>query len=270
MGGSRSGGSGGAVEVDVIRVDAVDAPDGEAMVFRPAGPLDRISFLALRREVADGSAAGGAVVVDLTGVTSVSTELLPDLPATLEWASELPVTLADTAGLLHGSGTATQHPAITHSTLADAVSRSHSVKPRLRAVADFPADLSSAGRARRFISALCREWGLDGLELDASIVVSELVENAVRHCRSSCSVGIELGHRLLAIGVADSGYAAPQLLHPGPGQVGGRGLMLTDTLCRRWGYREVLRGKVVWAVLTLPADQPRQTRESDPVLRQVP
>ncbi len=236
----------------MIRVDTVDAPSGSAMVFRPAGPLDRDSLLVLRREVADGSAQGSAVIVDLTGVTSVAAELLADLPATLEWASELPVTLADTAGLLQRSGTAAAHPEITHGTVADAVSRSHTVSARLRAVDDFPAELTSPSRARRFIGALCRKWGLEELELDASIVVSELVENAVRHCHSACSVGIERGRRLLAIGVADSGYAAPQLLHPGPGQIGGRGLMLTDTLARRWGYRMVPRGKVVWAVLEIP------------------
>jgi anti-sigma regulatory factor (Ser/Thr protein kinase) len=120
-----------------------------------------------------------------------------------------------------------------------------------RASADFPADLASAGEARTFVGALCRNWGVPGLLLDAEMVVSELVENAVRHSSSGCDVTVELGPRTLTIGVGDHGAKPPRLLRPPPDQPGGRGLLLVDTVSRRWGFEPTTDGKVVWADLAV-------------------
>lgn len=224
----------------------------DAAIVSPSGVLDPEAFAALRREVIASSAAGGPVVVDLAAVSAVDPDVLPDLPASLEWAAELGIAMADGRGMLAAaeSGGAAVLPA--QRTVATAVSSARPVVARQRAVADFPADVTSARSAREFVATACRRWSLGALELDATIVVSELVENAVRHCDSACSIALELGHRLLAIGVADSSRHVPRLLNPGPDEPGGRGLVLTDAVCRRWGYRQVRDGKVVWALLQIP------------------
>jgi anti-sigma regulatory factor (Ser/Thr protein kinase) len=120
-----------------------------------------------------------------------------------------------------------------------------------RASADFPADLASAGEARSFVGALCRNWGVPNVLLDAEMVVSELVENAVRHSHSGCDVMVELAPGTLTIGASDRGTHPPRLLRPPPDQPGGRGLLLVDTVSRRWGFEPTRDGKVVWADLAV-------------------
>jgi len=82
---------------------------------------------------------------------------------------------------------------------------------------------------------------------DAEIVVTELVENAVRHSRSACDVTVELASDTLTIGVGDRGRRPPRLQRPAPLTAGGRGLLLVDRISRRWGYAPTWDGKVVWA-----------------------
>lgn len=120
-----------------------------------------------------------------------------------------------------------------------------------RASADFPANLSSAGQARTFVGLLCRNWGVPQIVLDAEMVVSELVENAVRHSGSGCDVTVELGASTLTIGVTDHGASPPRLLRPPPDRPGGRGLLLVNTVSRRWGFQPTADGKLVWADLAI-------------------
>jgi len=41
-----------------------------------------------------------------------------------------------------------------------------------------------------------------------------------------------------------------------PGRRGGRGLLLVENLCLRWGVLPGLRGKTIWAELATPAALP--------------
>ena len=118
------------------------------------------------------------------------------------------------------------------------------------ATADFPADLASAGRARVFVGGLCRSWGVPGTLADAEIIVTELVENAVRHSHSECDVTVRLADDTLTIGVSDHGSQPPRLLHPAMDVAGGRGLLLVQNGSARWGYEPTADGKVVWADVT--------------------
>jgi len=120
-----------------------------------------------------------------------------------------------------------------------------------RARAGFPADLVSAAHARSFVGDLCRTWGVPETALDAEMVVTELVENAVRHSGSDCDVSVALSNDTLTIGVGDHGRQPPRLLHPRPDTPGGRGLLMVQNISRRWGYRQAADGKVVWADLSV-------------------
>ena len=59
------------------------------------------------------------------------------------------------------------------------------VMDEVRAVAVvLPADPASVGVARRHVQEALRDWGLGSLVDTASLLVSELVSNALRHARS--------------------------------------------------------------------------------------
>ncbi len=116
-----------------------------------------------------------------------------------------------------------------------------------RAAAGFPADLASAGMARTFVDGLCRSWGVPSVVPEAEIIVTELVENAIRHCHSSCEVAVALLDDTLTIEVGDHGRKPPRLLEPSLDAFGGRGLLLVHKVSRRWGYQPTADGKIVWA-----------------------
>jgi two-component sensor histidine kinase len=81
----------------------------------------------------------------------------------------------------------------------------------------------------------------------ATLVVSELVTNAVRHAGTPVSVRVRLlGSRVrLEVGDGD-----PRLPQPATGTgESGRGLRLVTAVARAWGARPTSHGKVVWAEL---------------------
>lgn len=117
----------------------------------------------------------------------------------------------------------------------------------------FPAHPASAGKARALVSRACRDWGVPQITDDAELVVTELVENAVRHARTPCDVDVELTGRDLRIEARDGSTAPPRRMFPDLDRTGGRGLMLIDMLCRDWGFDVGQDGKRVWAVLAVGA-----------------
>lgn len=118
-----------------------------------------------------------------------------------------------------------------------------------RAQARFPRSTASAGLARRFTAETCAAWSIEDLATDAALVVSELVENAVRHARSACDLTLELTGAGFVVTARDDSTDEPRLLWPGPTRPGGRGLVLVEKLCSDWGFDIVADGKRVWAVL---------------------
>lgn len=121
----------------------------------------------------------------------------------------------------------------------------------------------SVRRARDFTLATLRRWGLAPLADDMSIVVSELLTNALRYGRndrgsgSGASAGgwpIRLG--LMCPGgcvlcaVADPSREVPVMREPDFLAETGRGLHVVDSLSDNWGCTLPRQdGKVVWALL---------------------
>ena len=104
-------------------------------------------------------------------------------------------------------------------------------------------------------------WGHAELDQDASVVISELVSNAVvasAELRPAVApVLIWLGsdgHHVL-VAVADASPQPPVRLNPGPDAERGRGLALVEALSSRWGWHLAsitgLR-KLTWAEWHLP------------------
>ena len=86
----------------------------------------------------------------------------------------------------------------------------------------------------------------------ASLVISELVTNAVLHARTEIGVVVELladgGVRLE---VSDDSSVLPRRRHYSEGSSTGRGLILVEALTAEWGVdpKADSEGKTVWAEL---------------------
>ena len=114
-----------------------------------------------------------------------------------------------------------------------------------------PPDVRSAGRARAFVGSFSAGAGLSGdLRRTASLLVSELVTNAIVHGRTGAFVEVELREGpVLRVSVSDDSTALlPEVdRRPDGSAEGGRGLLIVSLLAARWG---VLPnddgGKAVW------------------------
>lgn len=127
--------------------------------------------------------------------------------------------------------------------------------------ATLPEETAAAAAARRFVTARLARWGLTGAVDTAVLLASELVTNALLHGRAPFTVQVCATGPVVEIGVADQSLVLPrpggqQASHDRPRLDGacagdfGRGLLIVDTLSRRWGTSRSADGKQVWATLT--------------------
>ena len=115
--------------------------------------------------------------------------------------------------------------------------------------------LPGSGRRVRLSRLVTREvlvaWRLAHVEETAVLLVSELVTNAVRHARPTDAITLELeaARTCLRIEVyrCRPGLTAPRT--QGEFDESGFGRALVDSLADRWGIRETMIGKTVWAEL---------------------
>ncbi|MDQ4097062.1 MAG: ATP-binding protein [Actinomycetota bacterium] len=119
--------------------------------------------------------------------------------------------------------------------------------------ADFPAEPASARLARRFIDATLREWNCDALLEVATLLVSELVSNAVLHAGTQIRVGIRMRRDRLRVEVQDGNGRLPARKHYSSFSATGRGLLLVERMADQWGVVPVGAGKVVWFELETTA-----------------
>jgi GAF domain-containing protein len=129
---------------------------------------------------------------------------------------------------------------------------------------DLPWAPESAGNGRILAAERIAAWGLSDLTETATLIVSELIGNAVRH-----AVGIGTGVaddvagllrlRLLNLGdgtvtceVYDGSQATPRVRHPLLDDEFGRGLQLVAVTGEHWGTRYTEGGKCIWATIAPP------------------
>ena len=100
-----------------------------------------------------------------------------------------------------------------------------------------PADLSAARAAREVVAAHAVFLPPE-LVSDATLLVSELVTNAIRHGRPAFTLHLMTMPRAVRVGVHDCGRRLPSRT-PRPvvssQAIDGRGLMLVDALASSWG-----------------------------------
>ena len=118
---------------------------------------------------------------------------------------------------------------------------------------EFPARSSAPKEARERVAEVLVTWKLSEVLDTASLLVSELVTNAVRHARSSVRVTLTVEGGRVRTGVWDHNLAPlPTPIGAGVGDSvedlpeGGRGLFLVQALSDNWGSETTADGKCVW------------------------
>lgn len=116
------------------------------------------------------------------------------------------------------------------------------------------ADPAAVHDVRVFVQRCCEDWKLTGSSDVAVLLASELATNAVRYARTPLTVW--LGHRSdrLVLSVEDASATVATPRQPDVWEEGGRGLQLVDALADRWGERELVGGKLVWAEIATRQD----------------
>jgi Histidine kinase-like ATPase domain len=132
------------------------------------------------------------------------------------------------------------------------------------------ADAGSVRAARDFTVATLGRWGMAERSPDITIVVSELLTNALRHAlpasgqtapRRPVRLGLLQPGPCVLCAVADPSEAAPAPRAPGSLAETGRGLHIICALSDQWGYTTPSgTGKVVWALFRQPPTPPSPAR----------
>ncbi|MFC3964881.1 ATP-binding protein [Nocardia jiangsuensis] len=121
---------------------------------------------------------------------------------------------------------------------------------RQRARLDMAAAAASARAAREFVARMCVRWRIAELFNDAQLLVTELVENAMRHAIGDVRVRLDLRARGVTVAVADADPQPAVLREPAAGEVQAYGLHVVADLAAAWGCAPCWpTGKVVWATL---------------------
>ncbi len=129
---------------------------------------------------------------------------------------------------------------------------------------------SSVATARCQLSADLQEAGLLAAAIgDAALVLSELLNNAIRHARPLPGALVQVSWALcgesLTVSVRDGGGPTrPHAGHPSPCALGGRGLAIVACLARTWGVQDSTGGVTVWAILPAPPCQGPRASDGGP------
>ncbi|MFJ5307463.1 ATP-binding protein [Streptomyces sp. NPDC088350] len=107
------------------------------------------------------------------------------------------------------------------------------------------------GQVRRITRDQLRSWDLVMLTDDATLVVSELVTNAVKHGEGQ-PVRLKVLHSAyeLRIEVTDGTSTPARLRSAGMADENGRGLLLVAAVAKEWGVST--DGTMTWCSLAIP------------------
>ncbi len=116
----------------------------------------------------------------------------------------------------------------------------------LRERRTFPSAPASAGEARRFVESVLAAAHLDHLVYAATVLVSELVANAILHTGTPIEVVISPEADGVRVEVHDGSPLLPIRKHYSNMSGTGRGLLLVERMATEWGSDRTDDGKVVW------------------------
>jgi anti-sigma regulatory factor (Ser/Thr protein kinase) len=146
---------------------------------------------------------------------------------------------------LPGSGPLVLEPSL-HEALGDATLAPEPVT----ATRSLPPHPTAARAARDFLTGCLLDWKAPKGLAAGSLVMSELVTNAMLYAHSDISVSLARHESLVRIAVRDGGRNIPAQRDSALESTHGRGLVIVEGFSRAWGVLPCSRGgKVVWAVI---------------------
>ncbi|MFU8871997.1 ATP-binding protein [Micromonospora sp. SL4-19] len=224
----------------------VEADESSAVV-RLTGVLDQAGVDGVRLALlARLWQRPGPVIVDLSGVRIAD-------PAARAVVDDVHHTVADwpAAGLLVLDPSGSAGPGVpVHPSLDQAQAALAGMPPAAVLAADLSPVAASAREARALVADGCARWDVPDLVEPACIAVTEMVNNVVAHAGTPMTVRVAARGGALHLAVRDRSARWPAYAGPAPlTSTGGRGLLLIDTVTRRWGSTPLADGKVVWCVL---------------------
>ena len=127
----------------------------------------------------------------------------------------------------------------------------HANPPTLEARLELPDDLRSVSLARSLLTQLLDERGTEDLVDVATLLITELLANAIRHVPGACAVELTRHEDTLRIAAIDTGPGMPDRQGL---SLGGLGMHIVAALSTDWGVDRLEDGcKAVWAeVRTMP------------------
>jgi anti-sigma regulatory factor (Ser/Thr protein kinase) len=113
----------------------------------------------------------------------------------------------------------------------------------LTAQFDLPLGVEAPKAARGAVRSILRSWGFHDLDwlAQVSVVVSELVANALRHGGGCLQLDVQAHGQQVTIGAADGSAAVPRRREPDP--EGGYGIALIEAFAIRWGVEHYQAAK---------------------------
>ncbi|MFF4283438.1 SpoIIE family protein phosphatase [Streptomyces kronopolitis] len=118
---------------------------------------------------------------------------------------------------------------------------------------ELPSDPAVVSEARGLATSCLSGWELDDLAINAELIVSELVTNAIRYGKGPIRLRL-IRQATLICEVSDASSTSPRLRHARTTDEGGRGLFLVAQLAHRWGTRYTPEGKIIWADINGASD----------------
>jgi len=224
------------------------------------GPLDVASAPAARAALLKSAAEHPqAIIVDINRVSVSHRTILLVFAAAARHLSDQRIGLLIVVDPTSPIGNSA-HQALTGrvgicDTHQEAIAATQAAAPTHRMHSYLPASSTSPAVARALVRYACESWGLADILDAATIVVSELVSNAVTHARTNLDVTIVRRTEFVVIQVRD--HSSDPLMRWGADQppiwsTQGRGLPLVDHLTSGWGTSHGPSGKAVWATLRIP------------------
>jgi serine/threonine-protein kinase RsbW len=108
-----------------------------------------------------------------------------------------------------------------------------------------------AGQMRRIMRAQLRHWDLTSLTDNATLAVSELVTNAVRHGKGKpVGLRVRCSGDELRIEVTDGSPTRARMRSADAADENGRGLFLVSAVSKEWGVSP--DGTMTWCSLAMP------------------
>jgi anti-sigma regulatory factor (Ser/Thr protein kinase) len=111
--------------------------------------------------------------------------------------------------------------------------------------------VESVPATRGFVTGVLRSWNLTDQIWEASLVASELANNAIRHGASPFRVLVARTAHGARIGIQDVAPGRPMPRSATHDDIDGRGMTIVSALSEGWGCEQLTDGKFTWAELAL-------------------